>query len=148
MSSIPYIRYQKCSVCLIALRNKNNSKNTVRITAKSIEKIKSFFQKIDIKVNDFICSKCRTKANKSGKTNHFIIKNNSQTIISNTSLSTTSESITSEEKTDDSSEDQMELSKIIDDKRSMKKIELYRAPVSKSHCLVCKKLNGLHQIKI
>jgi hypothetical protein len=67
MSSISYINFQKCCVCLISQRNKNISKNTVRITESSLQKMKTFFLNSDIKFNDFICSKCRTKANKSKK---------------------------------------------------------------------------------
>jgi len=146
MSSISYIRYQKCAVCRVALRNQNVGK-TVRITEKSIEKIKSFFQNNDIQVNDFICFRCRIKSYTSGKTINFTIENNGQSTISNSSLSSTSQSITSIENNDDSSEDQLDQSEIKDEKRSIKKIEFYRAPVSKSHCFVCKKQNGLHQIK-
>ncbi len=105
MSSISYIRHQKCAVCRVALRNKNVGK-TVRITEKSIEKIKSFFQNNDIQVNDFICFKCKIKSYTSGKTINFTIENNGQSTISNSSLSSTSQSITSIENNDDSSEDQ------------------------------------------
>ncbi len=94
-----------------------------------------------------MCFICRIKSYTSGKTINFTIENNGQSTISNSSLSSTSQSITSIENNDDSSEDQLDQSEIKDEKRSIKKIEFYRTPVSKSHCFVCKKQNGLHQIK-
>jgi hypothetical protein len=139
MSHISYINYKKCCACQIALRNKNIGKNTVRITEKSIEKIKLFFQNSDIKLDDFICSKCRTGVNKSDKSTIDTNENHPQLIRFNSSFAHSKVSMYNDEPYDDKSENS--------EKRTMKKVELFRAPFSKSNCFVCKKKNGLQDIK-
>ncbi len=118
------------SFIIAYLISKNLSKNTVRITESSLQMMKSFFLNSYIKVNDFICSKCRTKANKSKKSqisNEIINKlNNSPVYITSPAVSSTDNNV-------ESSDDQLDVK---EEKRNIKKIELYRAPVSKTNCFV------------
>jgi hypothetical protein len=139
MSYIPNMAKQKCCVCQIALRNKNKSKNVTRIGEKCIEKIRTFSKNETIKLNDLICSICRTKAYKAGA-NGYQVENKS---ILNTSTIQSKKSI---DDTFNNDEDDLETIQT-HEKAGIKKIELYKAPFTKKHCFVCKKKSGLHLIK-
>ena len=58
MSNIPYLKVYCCCACKERLCNKNRNRNIRKVTDKTIEKTRAFYQNDLISLNDYIFSRC------------------------------------------------------------------------------------------
>ena len=162
MLDIPYAQFKKCCACEQTLRNK---KNIHGIGESTIERTRIFFNNNQIQVNDLICGNCRTKAYQNKKNfkssmvdvdKSSIVDDDSYTFNKNIADDEEDVEIEDLELLNGSNIDANNVNHPSNNKKEKmehigvvkNQIELFKAPSTHKHCLMCKKKTGLHMIKI
>jgi hypothetical protein len=165
MLDIPYAQFKKCCACEQTLRNK---KYIHSIGESTIERTRIFFNNNQIQINDLICGNCRTKAYQNKKkVKSSKVDVDESSIVDDDSYTSNKNNADDDIYADDVETEDLELlnSSNIDANNvnhpsnnkkekiehiavEKNKIELFKAPSTHKHCLMCKKKTGLHMIKI